>query len=102
MAGKKGMKHYPIVIKAQAVRMHLEDGVTNREINEHFGIVDEQRIRKWCAIYRKKGLSGLQYQHKGRARKSTQTEHKQIEYEVKQLRMENELLLNFLYEVGRS
>lgn len=76
MAGKKGMKHYPILIKEQAVRMHMEDRTTIREINKHLGILDEQRIKKWCAIYRKKGLIGLQNQPKCRPRKSALAEYK--------------------------
>ncbi len=32
MLGKKGMKHYPIVLKLEAVRMFFEEGMTCAEI----------------------------------------------------------------------
>lgn len=96
------MKHYPSALKERAVRMHLEDGLTTREVTRLLGIADEQRVNKWCVTYRKKGLLGLRYQPKGRPRKNAQGEPVQMEYELKRLRMENELLRNFLYEAGRS
>jgi len=104
MAGKKGMKkqHYPEEIKEQAVRLHLEEGLTKREVCNRLGITDEQRVKKWCAIYRKTGIVGLQYKPKGRPRKYLRTQQQEIEHEMKRLRMENELLRNFLCEVERS
>ena len=102
MSGKKGMKHYPITIKEQAIRMHFEDGLSRKEITNILGIADEQRVNKWCIKYRKEGLSGLQYQSKGRPRKIERTEQEQLKFEIERLKMENELLRNFLYEVGRS
>jgi transposase-like protein len=101
MSGKKGMKEYPPSFKEQAVHMHIEDGLTIREINERLGIADRQRLKKWCAAYRKEGLLGLQPQRKGRPKKISKTEAEQLSDEVKRLRMENELLRNFLYEVGK-
>jgi transposase len=49
--------------------MHLEDGLTIKEINKILGIADEQRVKKWCAKYRKEGMLSLQYQPKVRPRK---------------------------------
>lgn len=100
MAGKKGMTKYPASVKEQAVQMHINDGLTITEINRRLGIADEQRLKKWCATYRKEGLLGLQPQPKGRPKKSIKTESEQLPDEVNRLRMENELLRNFLYEVG--
>ena len=104
MAGKKGMKkqYYPEEIKEQAVRMHMEGGLTKREVCNRLGITDEQRVKKWCAIYRKRGAVGLQYKPKGRPRKYPLTEQQEMEHELKYLRMENELLRNFLCEEERS
>lgn len=101
MAGKKGMRKYSVSLKVEAVRMHVEEGLTIREINKRFEISDEQRVKKWCAIYRRQGMEGLQPQPKGRHRITEYTEQQQLENELKQLRMENELLRNFLYEAGR-
>lgn len=101
MSGKKGMKHYPTSVKEQAVRMHLEEGITTREIMERLGIISERRVTLWCEKYRKNGCLGLQSQLKGRPRKYARTPEQQMEYEMKQLKMEVELLRNFLYEVER-
>lgn len=102
MSGKKGMKKYPASFKEQAVHMHIDDGLTIREINELLGIADKQRLKKWCAAYRKEGLAGLQPKLKGRPGAIIRTEQEHMEQELKRLRMENELLRNFLYEAGRS
>jgi transposase len=102
MPGKKGMKHYPVSIKEQAIRMHFEDGLTYKEITNILGITDEQRVNKWCIKYRKEGLSSLQSQSKGRPHKNKRTEQENLNSEIARLKMENQLLRNFLYEVGRS
>lgn len=82
--------------------MHIEEGLTTKEVTNLLGIADEQRVNKWCITYRKKGLSGLLSKPKGRSKKNTLSDQAQMEYELKCLRMENELLRNFLYEVERS
>ena len=102
MSGKKGMKHYPASVKEHAVRMHLDGGLTKRETSERLGIADPDLIKKWCAKFRKSGTDGLCYKSKGRPRKYPRTEQQQIEHEVKRLKMENDLLRNFLYEVERG
>ena len=102
MSGKKGMTKYPASFKEQAVHMHIEAGLTIREINTRLGIADKQRLKKWCAAYRKEGLSGLQPQRKGRPKKTIKAEAEQLPDEVRLLRMENELLRNFLFEVGKG
>ena len=102
MSGKKGMKHYPSSIKEQAVHMHLEEHKTTTEIMETLAIQDKWRILKWCARYRKYGTVYLQStKPKGRPRKHERTAQQQLEYEMNQLKMENELLRNFLYEAAR-
>ena len=56
MPCKKGMTHYSRSVKEQAVKMHLEEGMTNPEIMKTLGIVDERRVRKWCETYREYGV----------------------------------------------
>lgn len=94
------MKKYPEAVKEKAVLMHLEEGLTIQETIERLGIVSKRRFMAWCEAYRKEGLAGLQQKPKGRPRKNSDREQ-ESEYELKHLRMENELLRNFLYEVGR-
>lgn len=102
MPGKKGMKHYPTSIKEEAVRMHLEEHKSTKEVMETLGINDKWRIIKWCQRYRKYGVFDLPTtKPKGRPRKHERTSSEQLDYEVKQLKMENELLRNFLYEAAR-
>lgn len=60
---------------------------------ETLGINDRWRILKWCENYRKYGMFNLPpTKPKGRPRKSTRTAQQQLEDEIKQLKMENELL----------
>jgi transposase-like protein len=99
--GKKGMKRYPLSIKEQAVRMHLEEGFTKKDVAQKLGISDPQRIKKWSAVYRKYGVIELPSKPKGRPRKHKRSTQEQTELELKRLRMENELLRNFLYETSR-
>lgn len=101
MAGRKGMRKYSITLKEEAVRMHVEDGLTIKEINKLLNIADDQRVKKWCAIYRKHGMEGLQPRPKGRPRITECNEQQQMEHELQRLKMENELLRNFLYEAER-
>jgi transposase len=95
-------QHYDREIKEAAVRLHLEDGLTKKEVCNRLGITDEQRVKKWCSVYRKKGLVGLQYKTKGRPKKYTGTEQENMQREIKSLRMEIQLLRNFLCEIERG
>ena len=47
MAGKKGMKHYPLELKLEAMRMFYEKGKTCKEITEALGSRDRDRVMKW-------------------------------------------------------
>ena len=51
MAGKKGMKHYPLELKLEAMRMFYEEGNTRKEITEALGIYDKDRVMKWLRQY---------------------------------------------------
>lgn len=95
------MKHYSVSLKEQAVQMHLVKGITMREIMEQLGIVSSRRIRIWCDKYRKEGQLGLESKPKGHPKKNVLTEQESTEYELTKLRMENELLRNFLSEIER-
>lgn len=101
MAGIKGMKHYSAAIKREAIRLHQEEGMTNKEIMDRLKIVSERRVRFWCQKYRDEGQLGIEPKTKGRPRKVARTDQEQIAYELKMLKMENELLKNFLFEAGR-
>jgi transposase-like protein len=55
MAGRKGMKHYPLELKLEAMRMFYEEGKTRKEITEALGIRDRDRVMKWLRQYRREG-----------------------------------------------
>lgn len=103
MAGKKGMKHYhyPEELKLKAVRMHLEERMPSAEVMKQLGINSRARLLAWCEAYRKYGPVGLRAKPKGKPGKMPNTPQAKLEYELKHLKMENELLRNFLYEAGR-
>ncbi|WP_459980010.1 hypothetical protein [Paenibacillus sp. YK5] len=39
-------------MKAEAIRLHAEEKWTYGQINEHLGIQDKQRMKKWMKKYR--------------------------------------------------
>ena len=90
-------------------KMHLEEikrmvnkGRTQREIAEHFGFKDKEVVRELLKRERRnqrKAESGIMPGRKGRKPAVTLAEYK---YENKQLRMENELLRDFLQLAGRG
>ncbi len=78
-------------------------GETNREIGAHFGLSKEQIKGLVKRQNRKRQLVEKGYipQPKGRPRKTEATAEIRQRNEVVQLRMQVELLRNFLSEVGR-
>jgi transposase len=86
MAGKKGMTHYKMTTKEEAVYLFLEEGVTYREIAKRMNIRDAERIRMWVKQYRKEGVAAFT---------KPQGRPKKVEDEkayVARLEMENNLL----------
>ena len=78
-------------------------GKTKREIAEHYGLKTEQ-IKELLKRYRRrerKLVSGIELRLKGRARKDGQLPNQDLQKEVERLRMENELLRDFLQSVER-
>lgn len=70
---------------------------------DHFGFSLKQ-IKKLLERQRrneKKQEAGIQPRAKGRPRKRPQTQEERLCFENKQLKMENELLRNFLHAIGR-
>lgn len=59
MAGKKGMRHYSLDVKREAVRVFLEEGKTYGEVAEGLGITAPQRVKIWVRQFRCEGDGGL-------------------------------------------
>jgi transposase len=100
MAGKKGMRHYPLAMKLEAVRLHQEEGRSYQEITELLRIRDRKRAEKWLREYWKEGDAafgrGLVQKKRGRPPKRENTEAY-----IARLEMENDLLKKFHAELRK-
>lgn len=84
----------------------VREGKTQREIAEHFGLKDKEVVRELLKRERRKQRkleAGVLPRPKGRPRKDAAPRDLAAEqaYEIKRLRMENELLQDFLRSTGR-
>jgi transposase len=61
MPAKKGQKfkQYSHEVRVEAIRLHIEEGWTYRQIIKHLGIADECRMKVWMRKYRMLGEFGL-------------------------------------------
>lgn len=86
--GVKGQtyKSYSEETKREAIRLHIEEKWTYRQITEHFGIQDKDRMKKWMRKYRQQGEFGLLDQ-RGRRK-----EYIDKSREYQQLKRENQIL----------
>ena len=93
MSGRKGMLHYRVEIKQEAVRLVLEEHLTYAAVATRLEIRKAERIEVWVRMYREEGEASF---HKaiGRPLKS-QAEERELE----RLRMENALLKKFHIEL---
>lgn len=91
------------VLEAEMVSMQ-EAGKTHKEIAEHFGL-ERSQVKKCLERRRnrqRKEAAGIQPKPKGRPRRDGQPPHQSESAELKRLRMENQLLRDFLELVGRG
>ncbi len=95
MSGKKGMTHYRLELKVQAVRMHLEQKMSYAAITCALGLRDPNRAKNWVYAYRHRGWSAFT-QPQGRPR--TQGGE---QADLVRLRMENTLLKKFHSELRK-
>ena len=85
----------------------LAAGKTQREAAEHFGFRDKyvvKRLMKRERAKQRKQEAGIAIRPKGRQRKDAEPRDIVAEqaYEIRRLRMENELLRDFLRSTGRK
>ena len=80
------------------IKAMVEAGKTQREIAEHYGFSDKSVVKRLPARERSKDLQGIPKQ-RGRKPAKTLAEYK---YENKRLKMENELLRDFLQSTERK
>lgn len=87
----------------EAIRERKANGETNQEIGERYGLSKRQVEQLLCRQNRKeqKIAAGYIPRPKGRPPKEPVSEETRRNNEIVQLRMQVELLRNFLYEAGR-
>lgn len=95
MSGKKGMPHYNAVTKEQ-LRAEHEAGASVAGLSRKYGI-SRYAIQSWCGLRPEVNLRRQAPLPKGRRPNKPLG----LEKEVKRLRMENELMRDFLKEYGR-
>ena len=88
MAGKRGMKRYPEGIKSEIRKKH-EKGHSVNSLSKEYGI-SRWAIQTWCGLSK-----DSEHLPKTRGRKPAKT-LQEYKYENKRLKMENELLRDFL------
>lgn len=93
MSGRKGMLHYSLAVKKEAVRLVLEEYQGYGKVAETLGIRQAKRIMVWVRMYREEGEQSF-YKAIGRPVKSESQES-----ELERLRMENALLKKFHTEL---
>ena len=95
MSGTKGMLHYRVETKQEAVRLVLEEHMTYAVVASRLEIRKAERIEAWVGMYRREGELSF---HKpiGRPLKTESEER-----EVERLRMENALLKKFHTELRK-
>ena len=96
MSGRKGMLHYQVEIKQEAVHLVLEEHQTYAAVAAQLGIRKADRIKAWVGMYRREGELSF---HKpiGRPVKIESEER-----EVERLRLENALLKKIPYRIAES
>jgi transposase-like protein len=96
MSGTKGMNHYSLEVKLQAMQLHEEARLSFGQIAELLGIRKADRIEAWYRAYRREGELAF---HKpiGRPRKDEAEE-----ITLARLRMENALLKKFHTELRKA
>jgi transposase-like protein len=93
MSGKKGMVHYTLEVKREAVRLVEEEHLSYAEVARRLEIRKAERIERWVARYRKEGERSF-LQRIGRPPKAESEQG-----ELERLRMENALLKKFHTEL---
>lgn len=102
--GKRNYTHVQELLPE--IETMVREGKTQREIAEHFGLKDKEVVRELLKRERRKQRkleAGVLPRPKGRPRKDAAPRDLAAEqaYEIKRLRMENELLQDFLRSTGR-
>ena len=96
-------KYVKIDVYGKEILELKREGKTNREIAQKLG-VDRKCIRNWVFRQQRKLAAGIKLHPKGRPRKDAQPRDIVAEqaYEINRLKMENELLRDFMRSMERK
>ena len=86
------------------IQLMRTEGMTNREIADHFGL-NLKQVKNWVNRHNRtqKNLAvGIVPKPKGRPRKDGQPPRQNEKKEIERLRMENKLLRDFLQSTERK
>jgi len=100
MPGKKGMKHYPVATKLEAVRLYQEEEKSYQEITELLGIRDSDGVKKWLRDYRRKGEAAF-HRDPASYKGGRPPKRENTEAYIARLEMENDLLKKFHAELRK-
>jgi len=99
MPRTKGSKDYSREVKLKAIKMYLEEGMTQSAITALLGIRDPGRVRQWLHAYRQEGEQA--FSPANRSRSGRPCKPKDEKSYIAQLEMEVELLKKFHSEARR-
>lgn len=102
---KRNYTHIQVLLPE--IKAMLAEGKTQREVAEYYGFQDKQVVKGLLKRERRKERrleAGILPRPKGRPRKDATPRDIVAEqaYEIQRLRMENQLLRDFLYFTGRK
>lgn len=97
-------KYVQIKLVEDQIQLMRSEGMTNREIADHFGL-NLKQVKNWVNRHNRAQRNlenGLMPKPKGRPRKDGNPPHQNEQKEIDRLRMENKLLRDFLQSTGRK
>ncbi len=96
MSGRKGMTQYSEEVKKQIIREN-KSGMSVHALSKRYGI-SRYAIQSWCGLRPEVELRHSTPLPKGRPTKNAMN----TDQVLNRLRMENELLRDFLHAIGRK
>ena len=97
-------KYVQIKLVEDQIQLMRSEGMTNREIADHFGL-NLKQVKNWINRHNRTQRNlenGIMPKAKGRPRKDGKPPHQNEQREIDRLRMENKLLRDFLRSTERK